>query len=202
MTIGLIILAGGKSSRMGTNKALLPVEGKANIEKILDTLAPSFSHIVLVTNDQDTYSWLNVPMTSDVYPGQGPLAGIHAGLLASLAEVNLVVACDMPFVSTTLGNYLVGISREVDAVVPRWDGQLHPLFAVYRKACAKSIEECIITGNLRLVHFLDRLNVRYVEQDELQKVISSDVVFTNMNNPEEYQMVLDQIVKENKSEKK
>ena len=190
MLAGLILLAGGKSSRMGTNKALLPIGGKATIEKIIDTLSPSFAQVVLVTNDQDTYRWLGVPMTSDVFPGQGPLAGIHAGLLTIPCDVSLVVACDMPFVTANLGSYLVGISDGFDAVVPRLDGQLHPLFAVYRNTCIRTLEECITSGNLRMVHFLEKKHVRYVQETELKKVISSDEVFTNMNNPEEYQRII------------
>jgi molybdenum cofactor guanylyltransferase len=190
MAEGLIILTGGKSSRMGTNKALLPIEGKTNIEHTIETLGPLFAHTLLVTNAPDMYSWLNVPLTTDRYPGLGPLAGIHAGLLASPCDKNLVVACDMPFVSVSLASYLVNLEENVDAIVPSWESQLQPLFAVYRRNCLSTMEKCLIEGKLRIVNFLNQLSVRFVETEELKLVIQNEEPFTNMNTPEEYERVL------------
>src|SRR3954469_4803909 len=107
MKAAAIILSGGKSSRMGTNKALLKINEKTNIKRITDTLKVLFNDIILVTNDPEDYQFLGVKMVSDHYPGQGPLAGVHAGLLASPHETNFVVACDMPFVSVGLAELLV-----------------------------------------------------------------------------------------------
>jgi molybdopterin-guanine dinucleotide biosynthesis protein A len=136
------------------------------------------------------YSWLNVPLTTDRYPGLGPLAGIHAGLLASPCDKNLVVACDMPFVSVSLASYLVNLEENVDAIVPSWESQLQPLFAVYRRNCLSTMEKCLIEGKLRIVNFLNQLSVRFVETEELKLVIQNEEPFTNMNTPEEYERVL------------
>ena len=107
MKAGAIILSGGKSSRMGTNKALLPFKEKTNIERIRDELRSLFDDIILVTNDPESYEFLKIKTVSDKYPGKGPLAGVHAGLMASNYEENIVVACDMPFVSADLAGTLV-----------------------------------------------------------------------------------------------
>jgi molybdenum cofactor guanylyltransferase len=189
MKAGAIILSGGKSRRMGTNKALLPISEKPSIARIKDELQTKFEDIVLVTNHPGDYHFLNVPMVSDFYPGKGPLAGIHAGLEASVHEVNLVVACDMPFVSAGLGAILVENLKEYDAVVPTIDGVRHPLFAVYRKKIIKEIKSCLENDSLRMIHMLDKLNVRYMTELDLQAFNEETLtqIFFNMNHPEEYE---------------
>jgi molybdenum cofactor guanylyltransferase len=189
MIVGAIILSGGQSSRMGTNKALLPISEKPNIERIKDELDKNFDEMILVTNHPEVYDFLKMKMVSDHYPGKGPLAGIHAGLLASSYEVNLVVACDMPFVSAGLGTILVENLREYDAVVPIIGGTKHPLFAVYRKKVAEEIKSCLENNSLRMIHLLDNLNVLYMTEEDLQTFTkeSLEQIFFNMNHPEEYE---------------
>ena len=104
-----IILAGGKSSRMGTNKALLTIDGKTVIERIVNQLEQIVDEIIVVTNPFHDYEFLQLPMVEDKWKGMGPLAGIEAGLNASTTERNLIVACDMPFISIELGKYLLSL---------------------------------------------------------------------------------------------
>ena len=189
MKAGAIILSGGKSSRMGTNKALLKFHEKTNIERIKDELKHVFDDIILVTNDPETYQFLNIKTVTDQYPGSGPLAGIHAGLEASDYEENFVVACDMPFVSAELAESLVKALKHHDAVVPVIEGRQHPLFAAYQKRTAREAKSCIEEGTLRMMHLLDRLNVRYLEEEDLMLYCEGSLerVFFNMNHPEEYE---------------
>ncbi|MCM3664562.1 molybdenum cofactor guanylyltransferase [Mesobacillus subterraneus] len=189
MKAGAIILSGGKSSRMGTNKALLKFHEKTNIERIKDELKHVFDDIILVTNDPETYQFLNIKTVTDQYPGSGPLAGIHAGLEASDYEENFVVACDMPFVSAELASSLVKALKHHDAVVPVSDGRQHPLFAAYQKRVAGDAKACIEEGTLRLKHMLENLNVRYLAEEDLRLYCerSLERVFFNMNRPEEYE---------------
>jgi molybdenum cofactor guanylyltransferase len=189
MKAGAIILSGGKSSRMGTNKALLKIHEKTNIERIKDELKHVFDDIILVTNDPETYQFLNIKTVSDRFPGSGPLAGIHAGLEASDYEENFVVACDMPFVSAELAANLVKALKHYDAVVPVVEGRQHPLFAAYQKRAAHEARSCIEESTFRMKHLLDRLDVRYLTESELKLYYegSLDRVFFNMNRPEEYQ---------------
>jgi molybdenum cofactor guanylyltransferase len=189
MNAGAIILSGGQSRRMGTNKALLPISEKPNIERIKEELEKNFEEMILVTNHQEVYDFLKIKMVSDHYPGKGPLAGIHAGLLATSHEVNLVVACDMPFVSAGLGAILVENLREYDAVVPIIGGTKHPLFAVYRKKIVEEIKTCLENNSLRMIHLLANINVLYMTEEDLQSYNkeSLEQIFFNMNHPEEYE---------------
>ncbi|WP_458413666.1 molybdenum cofactor guanylyltransferase [Schinkia sp. CFF1] len=184
-----IILAGGKSSRMGTNKALLPVAGKANIELIKEELTPYFSNILLITNDFQAYEFLGVPMVKDEYIGMGPLAGIHSGLKNSKTDKNFFVACDMPFVSGKLAKHLVGLSDQYEAVVPIIDGKLHPLFSVFHKSVLLKVEQCLLEERLRIRDLLDDIEVLFVSEAELEYVMVGNIekIFYNMNYPSDYQ---------------
>src|SRR3954447_5197806 len=114
-----IILAGGKSSRMGTNKALLDLNGRMVIEGIVEKLEKTVDEIIIVTNTFADYEFLKLPMVEDKWKDMGPLAGIEAGLNASKTEHNLIVACDMPFISVELGKYLLScLEEEYQVVVP------------------------------------------------------------------------------------
>jgi molybdenum cofactor guanylyltransferase len=192
MKAAAIILSGGKSSRMGTNKALLKINEKTNIERISDRLKPLFDDIILVTNDLEQYEFLGLKIVSDQFPGMGPLAGVHAGLKASEYETNVIVACDMPFVSGELAQALVDKSSDYDAVIPVINGKQQPLFAVFQKRAAIEVEQCIKQERLRMKHLLDRLNVLYVTEKDLEINSSLDLerVFFNMNHPNEYEEAL------------
>ncbi|HHY74795.1 MAG TPA: molybdenum cofactor guanylyltransferase [Bacillus bacterium] len=179
---------------MGTNKALLPIEGKANIQLIKEQLTPYFSQIMIATNDFEAYAFLGLPMIKDEYEGLGPMAGIHAGLKNSKTETNFFVACDMPFASGELVKHLVDLSEEYEAVVPRINGKLHPLFSVFKKTILPKIEQCLLGENLRMSDLLSTLEVRYVNEIELANVISGNIekIFYNMNSPLDYQKVIRQ----------
>ncbi|RXJ01901.1 molybdenum cofactor guanylyltransferase [Anaerobacillus alkaliphilus] len=198
MNAGLILLSGGKSSRMGTNKALLPIEGKANIERIVDSLGDEFTDRVLVTNSPDEYALLKekVKIVTDIYPGLGPLSGIHAGLLASSAEYNVVVACDMPFVSKKLARLLVEKSVGYQAAVPRFNGMRQPLFAVYHKSIVSEIEQFLKGNDFRVNNLWGKVKMLWVEDESLQSIPEVEKAFFNMNYPEEYDQVKKWVSKE------
>jgi molybdopterin-guanine dinucleotide biosynthesis protein A len=174
---------------MGTNKALLKINEKTNIERIADTLNVSFNDIILVANHPEDYEFLGLTMVSDHYPDKGPLAGIHAGLLASKFDTNFVVACDMPFVSVDLAELLVKKCSDYDAVIPVINGVQHPLFAVFHKRVTDVIAQSIEVGRLRMKHLLDTLKVLYVTEKDFQAYSNIDLerVFFNMNHPNEYE---------------
>ncbi|TDL72264.1 molybdenum cofactor guanylyltransferase [Rhodococcus qingshengii] len=189
MKAAAIILSGGKSSRMGTNKALLKLNEKTTIERMVDILKIYFDDIILVTNDMESYQFLGVKMVSDHYPGKGPLAGFHAGLMASDYDVNFITACDMPFISGELAATLVNMIEHHDALVPVINGNMQTLCAVFQKKSVAKIEECIENGRLPIKHLLEHLNVLYVTEKELQANSNIDMerVFFNMNHPHEYE---------------
>ncbi|MDP4084193.1 MAG: molybdenum cofactor guanylyltransferase [Bacillota bacterium] len=189
MVAGAIILSGGKSSRMGTNKALLKINEITNIERVKNQLMESFQDIILVTNEPNEYEFLNIRMTSDQYPGKGPLAGLHAGLVDSDHDVNLVVACDMPFVSNELACYFVEAIGDYDAVIPIINGKQHPLFSVFKKHVIDQIEDSLKSDRLRMKHLLEQIHVRFMTEKDLEKVRLENLerIFFNMNNPTEYE---------------
>lgn len=187
-----IILAGGMSSRMGKNKALLPLEGVTVIERIISEIESIVTDIIIVTNNFEDYSFLKLPMVEDRVKGMGPLAGIEAGLNASNNEKNIVIACDMPFVSAELGKILLQELDHCDAAVPHLSGQLHPLFATYRKNVAGAVTQSLEEHQLRIRHLLDRIHVKILkESDFLQLNFNvEDISLYNMNYPEEYEQAI------------
>lgn len=192
MKAAAILLSGGKSSRMGTNKALLKINGKTNIERIRDELIKLFDEVILVTNEPEEYRFLNLKTVTDEYPGKGPLAGIHAGLKASSFDANLVVACDMPFVSAELAESMVKNLGHHDAVVPVIGGRRHPLFAVYQKSIMEAAEASIGKDRLRLQHLFENLDVHFLTEQDLETYSNGSLerIFFNMNKPEEYEQAL------------
>lgn len=187
MDVGAVILAGGKSSRMGTNKALLKINEMTGIERIIRELSPVFRNPILVTNNPESYQFLRLRLTQDHFPGKGPLAGIHAGLMASSHEVNLITACDMPFVSAALAWELVNKIRDYDVVVPVIMGRQHPLFSVFKKKVALEIEDSIKNDHLSMKQLLEKLNVLYVTEHDLDNKVNLERIFFNMNSPNEYE---------------
>lgn len=192
----VIILAGGRSSRMGENKALLKLENEVTvIETILDQLKKVTDHFLIVTNSFSEYEFLKVPMIEDTWKNIGPLGGIHAGLSHSKTNNNLIVACDMPFVSGKLGKVLLQRlqGKKVQAVVPEINNQIHPLFASYRKDAADLIENLVKTQSFRLIDYLHSIQAEILSERELEKldIQLEEKMFFNMNNPLEYQRALE-----------
>lgn len=184
-----IILAGGKSSRMGTNKALLKIGGQTVIERILNGLQHTVTDFIIVTNSMEEYSFLHLPMVEDHWKGKGPLAGIHAGLSASKTDKNLIVACDMPFVSPKLGTILLDQLCEYEGAVPCIHKKQHPLFAAYRKEVKEEAKCAIEQGQLRMQNFLKQIHVKFLTEMELSNLGFSinEWILYNMNHPNEYQ---------------
>ena len=187
-----IIMAGGKSSRMGKNKALLMIGGETVIERIVSELKKTVSEIIIVTNSFEEYRFLGLPMVSDQWQDMGPVAGIHAGLNASNTEKNLVVACDMPFISSQLGEILLNLLDENQAAVPIISGQLHPLFAAYRKDALDEVTQSIQKQELRIRQFLKNIKTKLVTEADLQNstYICEEKHFFNMNHPEDFEKAL------------
>lgn len=200
MKAGAIILSGGKSSRMGLNKAFLPLSEKTCIERILLELKKSnmISEYILVTNQIEDYHSLKMKTVSDVFPGMGPIAGLHAGLLSAKEDVNIVVACDMPFISIRLVDFMFNQLGNHEAVVPIIHGNMHPLFAVYTKRLIDRMESALRTGNLKIRQFLRDADVHFVTEKDFSFATEEEIekIFFNMNRPEEYKVAQRWVVEE------
>jgi molybdopterin-guanine dinucleotide biosynthesis protein A len=179
------IMAGGKSSRMGVDKALVPLLGKPMIEHVLDRVGDMGTEQIIVTNDPQKYSYLGLPLFSDIYVNHGPLGGLHAALAHAAGDHVLVVACDMPWLNRSLLEYMVSIRASADVIVPRWTRFPEPLHAVYSRSCLEPVVASLEAQNLKLISFYSRVRVRYLERDELARIDATGRSFANINTPED-----------------
>lgn len=181
-----VILAGGVSSRMGSNKALLPYRGGRFIEAIHRQLAEIFPEVLLVTNTPEQYQFLPCRKVADLIPGMGPLAGIHSGLYHSTSRYVFAVACDMPYLNEELVKYLAARAAGNDVVIPESDKGVEPLHAVYGREALDAIEDALVAGHQRIVSFFDRVRVAKVAREEVALFDPEFRAFRNINTPEEY----------------
>jgi len=181
----LVILAGGLSRRMGRDKAALPAGDGTLIEHIARRLAPVVEETI-VAGASGRHHLPGTTMVDDRYPGLGPLAGIHAGLLVARSPLVWVVGCDLPDVDPGLAALLCGLAGEVDAVVPRLDSEPQGVCAVYDRGLAPRIERLLAAGERRLKMLLAASKVRYVTPDELRPVDPELRSFRNINTPADY----------------
>lgn len=181
-----IILAGGKSSRMGKNKALLEIGGERIIDKAVSLFKSLFKEVILVTNTPEEYAGLDVKVVTDIFPGKGSLGGIYTGMVYASCDYSFVVSCDMPFLKRELIEYLIDIKDGFDVVVPRLRTGHEPLHAAYSKECLKPIEALIKKDDLRIIGFYPKVRVKEVLEDELAPFISEPSPFININTPGDY----------------
>ena len=181
-----VLLAGGNSSRMGRNKALMPLAGRRLVDRALAVLAGLFDDLLMVTNSPELYADLGIRMVPDLVTGKGALGGIHSAVHHAAAPHCLVVACDMPFLNAGVLRYLADQRAEYDVVVPNANGRPQPLHAVYGKACLQPIARRLESDRLHVVGFYPDVRVREVTADELTAFDPEGLSFRNLNTPEEF----------------
>ncbi len=179
------VLAGGKSTRMGADKAFLELGGTTLLARALD-LARSVAHGACIVGDPQKFGAF-APAVEDVFHDQGPLAGIHAALQASSAELNLVLAVDLPFVEAKFLKYLAAQARATPAVVtvPRAAGGWQPLCAVYRRSFAEVAERSLRAGRNKIDRLFAEVETRALEETDLSRLGFSAEMFRNLNTREE-----------------
>jgi len=179
-----VVLAGGRSTRYGKNKALVKLHGIPLIERVLDVMRPIFRSVIIITNTPDEYSYLELPMYQDIMKGLGPLGGIFTGLRVIPDNAGFFVACDMPFLNQGLIRHIVEIKAEFDVVVPRISGNMEALHALYRTGCQSNIQGLINSRIYQVFRFFNEVSVRYVDEDEV-RIFDPDLrSFLNINRPE------------------
>jgi molybdopterin-guanine dinucleotide biosynthesis protein A len=183
------VLAGGKSLRLGRDKALERINKLSLIERTIDSLLEVSQTVIVVTSQEQfssiTAVGLKAEVVVDLYPGKGALGGVYTGLAVSESHHNLVVACDMPFLNRDLMLYLMDLAPNFDVVVPKLDGYFEPLHAVYSKACLAPIEEILREGNMEILRLFDLVKIRYVDRDEIAKFDPQFLSFFNINTPDD-----------------
>jgi len=178
------VLTGGKSSRMGADKAFLPFRGKPMLEHTLNIVSRVCSSVVIVGEVAKFGRFGTV--VEDVFAGCGPLAGIHAGLISSAAELNLFLGVDMPFVSEELLAFLFSVAEQSEAtvIVPKTT-RLQPLCGVYRRSFAGIAERALQAGKYKVDAAFAGVPVRVIDAQELTKAGFSEQHFFNVNSPAE-----------------
>lgn len=186
-----IILAGGKSSRMGEeDKPFLPFgRGQTLIHSIVERLGGLFSEIIIVTRSPQDYRGLFTSrVVEDIYAA-GPLGGLHAGLFYSSSQYSFVLACDMPFIDLRLVEYMLEVAKE-DILIPVLNEKLEPLHAVYKKSCLPAIEKKIREKRFRVISFFPEVTVEYLPQSKIQRIDPHGTSFFNINTRNEYLLAL------------
>lgn len=186
-----IILAGGKSSRMGKDKSLLNFNNKTLITQMTDTLkkVTSINEIFIVSNESNKYSFSDVKEISDIYPNKGPLGGIHAGLLSANNDYAFITACDMPFVNNKLIEYIISESFGFDVTSPKINNSIEPLCAVYSNRCLPYVEESLEENIRCAFDFYSKVKVNYLSEDKIKAVGIPEKIFYNVNTPKDYDSI-------------
>ena len=180
-----VIIAGGQSRRMKRDKALLEIGGKMLIERVLDAIAPLFSHIVINSNTPDAFQAWNYPVIPDVIPGKGALGGIYSGLLHGKTDYVFCVACDMPSLQPDLIRFMQSSLDGEEALVPKTPDGLHPLHAIYSKRCCTAIEGLLHNDQLKISDLFPLVRTRYLNEHVIRQFDPYLESFLNVNTLEE-----------------
>lgn len=185
-----IILAGGASMRMPGDKAFMEVAGRRVIDIQLEVIEGVFERVLIVANagrvgQLESYRSPGIEVVAEPVGGKGPLGGILSGLMLSGTEENFVLACDMPFVRGDAIRYVTEALDGCDVAVPRTPGGLEPLHAAYRSTCRPVMEEQLARGSLKVTGFFERVKVREIPWEELERFDPTGRMLLNINSPED-----------------
>ena len=184
MECNAIILAGGKSSRMGTDKGLITIGEKSMIEYILNELAASeIKDIIIVSNNLE-YKKFGLPVYPDIIKDKGPLGGIYTGLIKSSRLRNVVLSCDIPLISSKVINHLIDNSADFPVLVSKYEDKIHPLIGIWDASLIPSIGENLIKDRLRLKDYLNENGAVYTDLKECG-IILENTTLMNVNTPDE-----------------
>jgi len=171
---------------MGVDKALLTLDGEALLVRIARTMRSLFEQVYIISAN-NRYRFFHLPMFDDFFRGCGPLAGIHSGLLHSKTTASFIVACDTPFVSRDLIEYIVEFESQADVKVPATKGVLHPLCGLYFRRCLPAIEQSLKARKLRVQDFLTRVHTVVIPIGPELPFYREDL-FLNVNEQREYHL--------------
>jgi molybdenum cofactor guanylyltransferase len=171
------ILAGGRATRFGgRDKGALLVDGQTIRARQLAMLSEVADEVLVVGPGH----------VEDLVPGCGPMGGVHAAVCAARHDAVFVIACDMPYVTAPFAAHLLDLAHDVDAVVPRTERGLHPLCAVYTRACREPLATRLAAGSLQMRGFLDDVRIRVVEAEDIEVFGDRHRLLANVNTPADY----------------
>ena len=187
--IAAAILAGGKSTRMGRDKALLELSGKPFIQRVAEVLQGVFSQVVVVSDHGKQYAFLGLPVVEDTYKNCGPLGGMHAALSKTGADAVFFCSCDVPFLSADLIRYVVNRKLHDDVTLVLGGNSLQPLCGVYKKSCLTVIDKQLKRGNYSVHKCITKLHTTILSQPSEYRN-STIHPLTNINTPADYERCL------------
>ncbi len=203
-----VVVAGGKSRRLGQDKRRLKLwgdDGPTLLEHTVAIVASICADVAVVLNDPDTWSHLPARLASDVYPHGGALGGIYSGLLVAHHEHALVVASDMPLLNAALLRWMIVQPRDYDVLVPRLGERarnrlgVESLHAIYSRACLPAMQRQLDAGNPQVIGFFDEVRVRFVEPETIARFDPDGLAFQNINTPDDLALV-NQILKQSRAQ--
>jgi molybdopterin-guanine dinucleotide biosynthesis protein A len=186
MDVHGFVTAGGRSSRMGKDKAWLEIDGRPMIQRVIEELLRVTPAVSVIANGPE-YDRLGLPVLADLNPSIGPLEAIRVALAGSLAPRVLLVACDLPFVTAELLEFLLHRVEGYQATVPlSSDGRLEPLCAVYSTEALEPVTELIRSGERKVSRLFDRVRARLIPFEDLSQLAGAERFFINVNTPDDY----------------
>lgn len=179
--VSAFVLAGGQSTRMGQDKAFLRLGGETLLERA-KALAKSITEDVRIVGDPSKFGRYG-SVVADIYPDRGPLGGIHAALVQTPTDFNLIIAVDTPFIEQRFFDFLISEARNANSVVtvPRTGGHLHPLSAIYRREFATVAEKALIREQNKIDTLFANVQTRVIEEEEMARERFSSDMFRNVN---------------------
>lgn len=180
------VFAGGKSLRMGTDKALLTIDNQPILLRMINLINP-FCDFVAISGQNENYSVFKLEMVPDVYSDCGPISGIYSCLQHSKTDWNLILSVDVPFVTDEFVKCLISNIDECDCVVPKHTFGIEPLVALYHKKALPVVGDKIRKGDYKLMNLLDALDTKLLDSTDF--LIENPGLFHNLNNPEDYRTI-------------
>ncbi len=183
-----LILVGGKSKRMGQDKAFLNLDGRPLMEPVINLFSNRFDRLLLSGDRSERFINYSIPVIPDIYPGSS-LGGIHAGLLAAATERIFVAPCDLPYPDPALLDHICSLSLDSghDAIVPLSPQGYEPLYALYSKACLDPIRALLENGECRIVDLFRIVRTLFIQGEELASIVGTGQAFLNINTPAEFE---------------
>ncbi len=184
----IAIQAGGRSSRMGRDKALVQLDGKPLIEHVLQRSRDLGDEVLITTNHPESLAYLDIRMVSDRVPGAGALNGLETALRAAQGEHVLLLACDAPFVNHRLLEHLLLQREQGDVIIPKPGGRYEPLQALYQvSSCLPAVEQALRSGEKRMISFFPSVRVHPIEDETINLLDPAGVSFFNVNTASDLQ---------------
>jgi molybdopterin-guanine dinucleotide biosynthesis protein A len=185
MSFTCAILAGGKSRRMGRDKATMPVGGRVLIARVYDEVKDVFEEVFIMSNRHKSIAGVDAPILKDIVPIQSPIVGIVSALLYSRNPYVFVLACDLPFISRQSIEFILSEAQGQDLIIPRTKGGYEPLYALYNKSCIPALFRLIERNRLKVTDVFSYLTMKVLPGEHPCFMNEGRSVFMNVNAVED-----------------